>query len=255
MANLTAKFKLIDEMSDRMEAIADSGHSLLSEWEQMGGTANSSFGTAASAADGVASSFNGVSNSAAEAAQATDHWTDAVGNYDKGALEAIYSTEELVEMGLKSADALAEQDEMFNTKSKMLQTIMVSMGGRIAEELEFSDITTGASEDIRQATEVARDMVMKYGMSERIGFINYEQQQDAVFMGRDLGHMKTYGPDVYNEIESEVKRIIGDCYEKAKEILIGKRDVLTLGAERLIETEKMTKEEFEAIYYGESRSS
>ena len=150
---------------------------------------------------------------------------------------------------------LPEQDEMFNTKSKMLQTIMVSMGGRIAEELEFSDITTGASEDIRQATEVARDMVMKYGMSERIGFINYEQQQDAVFMGRDLGHMKTYGPDVYNEIESEVKRIIGDCYEKAKEILIGKRDVLTLGAERLIETEKMTKEEFEAIYYGESRSS
>ena len=96
-------------------------------------------------------------------------------------------------------------------------------------------------------------MVMKYGMSEKIGFINYEQQQDAVFMGRDLGHMKTYGADVYNEIEAEVKKIISDCYEKAREILLSKRDVLTLGAERLIETEKMTKEEFEAIYYGESK--
>ena len=150
---------------------------------------------------------------------------------------------------------LPEQDEMFNTKSKMLQTIMVSMGGRIAEEIEFSEITTGASQDIRQATEIARDMVMKYGMSERIGFINYEQQEDAVFMGRDLGHMKTYGPDVYNEIESEVKRIISDCYEKAREILLSKREVLNQGAEQLIETEKMTKEEFEAIYYGESRNS
>ncbi len=148
---------------------------------------------------------------------------------------------------------LPENDEMFNTKSKMLETIMVSMGGRLAEEIEFGEITTGASQDIRQATEVARDMVMKYGMSERIGFINYEQQQDAVFMGRDLGHMKTYGADVYNEIEAEVKKIISDCYEKAREILLSKRDVLTLGAERLIETEKMTKEEFEAIYYGESK--
>ena len=92
-------------------------------------------------------------------------------------------------------------------------------------------------------------------MSERIGFINYEQQEDAVFMGRDLGHMKTYGPDVYNEIESEVKRIISDCYEKAREILLSKREVLNQGAEQLIETEKMTKEEFEAIYYGESRNS
>ena len=150
---------------------------------------------------------------------------------------------------------LPEQDEMFNTKSKMLQTIMVSMGGRIAEEIEFSEITTGASQDIRQATEIARDMVMKYGMSERIGFINYEQQEDAVFMGHDLGHIKTYGPDVYNEIESEVKRIISDCYEKAREILLSKREVLNQGAEQLIETEKMTKEEFEAIYYGESRNS
>ncbi len=147
---------------------------------------------------------------------------------------------------------LPENDEMFVTKSKMLQTIMVSMGGRIAEDLEFSEITTGASQDIRQATEVARDMVMKYGMSERIGFINYEQQQDAVFMGRDLGHMKTYGGEVYNEIEAEVKRIISECYEKAKSILLGKREILTKGAEKLIEAEKLTKEEFEAIYYGES---
>ena len=147
---------------------------------------------------------------------------------------------------------LPEKDEMFNTKSRMLQDIMVSMGGRIAEEIEFGEITTGASQDIRQATEIARDMVMKYGMSDKIGFINYEQQQDAVFMGRDLGHMKTYGADVYNEIEAEVKRIISECYDKAKGILLSKKDILTKGAEKLIENEKLTKEEFEAIYYGDS---
>ena len=145
---------------------------------------------------------------------------------------------------------LPENDEMFNTKGRMLQDIMVSMGGRIAEEIVFDDITTGASQDIRQATEVARNMVMKYGMSEKIGFINYEQQQDEVFMGRDLGHVKTYGSEVYNEIETEVKRIIDECYGKAKEIILSKRDILDQGAALLLEKEKITKEEFEALYHG-----
>ena len=160
MANLTAKFKLIDEMSDRMEAIADSGHSLLSEWEQMGGTANSSFGTAASAADGVASSFNGVSNSAAEAAQATDHWTDAVGNYDKGALEAIYSTEELVEMGLKSADALAEQDEMFALCERSAEALTRSMEAATDIESELSQAQEEAAktaEDLANADDISAE--------------------------------------------------------------------------------------------------
>ncbi len=145
---------------------------------------------------------------------------------------------------------LPENDEMFNTKGRMLQDIMVSMGGRIAEEITFDDITTGASQDIKQATEIARNMVMRYGMSERIGFINYEQQQDEVFMGRDLGHMKTYGPEVTNMIEEEVKRIIEECYAEAKKLILEKRDILEKGAALLIEKEKIGKEEFEALYYG-----
>ena len=144
---------------------------------------------------------------------------------------------------------LPEQDEMYDTRDRMLQDIMVSMGGRIAEAITFNDVTTGASQDIRQATEIARNMVMKYGMSEKIGFINYEQSQDEVFMGRDLGHMKTYGSDVYNQIEEEVKRIIDECYKKAEEILLSKRDVLEKGAALLIEKEKLTRLEFEAIYH------
>ncbi len=146
---------------------------------------------------------------------------------------------------------LPENDQMFNTKSKMLQDIMVSMGGRIAEEIVFDDITTGASQDIKQATETARNMVMRYGMSERIGFINYEQQQDEVFMGRDLGHMKTYGPEVTNMIEEEVKRIIEECYKEAKKVILEKRDILEKGAALLIEKEKIGKEEFEALYHGD----
>ncbi len=142
-----------------------------------------------------------------------------------------------------------ENDEMYNTRAEMLENIMVSMGGRIAEEIVFDDVTTGAAQDIRQATEIARDMVMKYGMSDKIGFINYEQQQDAVFMGRDLGHMKTYGSDVYNDIEGEVRRIIEECYQKAKEIILSKRDVLDRGAALLMEKEKIGQEEFEALYH------
>ena len=149
---------------------------------------------------------------------------------------------------------LPEKDEMFNTKGRILQDIMVSMGGRIAEEMVFGDITTGASQDIRQATGLARDMVMKYGMSDKIGFINYEQQQDTVYVGRDLGHTKTYGSDVYNEIEGEVKRIIDSCYVQAKKIIEEKRDVLDRGAAFLLEHEKMTQEEFEAIYHGSEQN-
>lgn len=146
---------------------------------------------------------------------------------------------------------LPEKDEMFLTRQKMLDHITVTMGGRIAEEMIFGDVTTGASQDIRQATSIARDMVMKYGMSEKIGFLNYEQQEDAVFVGRDLGHMKTYGQDVYNEIEAEVKKIINSCYENATKILSEKRDILERGAKALIEKEKLSQEEFEAIYRGE----
>lgn len=150
---------------------------------------------------------------------------------------------------------LPEKDEMFLTRQKMLDHITVTMGGRIAEQMIFGDVTTGASQDIRQATSIARDMVMKYGMSEKIGFLNYEQQEDAVFVGRDLGHMKTYGQDVYNEIEAEVKKIIEACYKNAEKILSEKRDVLERGAKALIEKEKLSQEEFEAVYRGEAAAS
>lgn len=148
-----------------------------------------------------------------------------------------------------------EQDEMFKTRRQMLSEIMVSMGGRIAEEIVLNDITTGASQDIKEATDTARAMVMKYGMSEKIGFINYEQGEDQVFMGRDLGHMKTYGNDSVNTIESEVKEIIDMCYAEAKRILMEKVDVLHRGAELLIEKEKIGQAEFEAIYYGKAETS
>jgi cell division protease FtsH len=143
---------------------------------------------------------------------------------------------------------LPEKDEMHYTRSRMREEIMVSMGGRIAEEIVFDDVTTGAAQDIRNATELARDMVMKYGMSEKIGFINYEQEQDAVFMGRDLGHMKTYGSETVNEIESEVRRIISECYEAAKKIIANRRSILDAGVALLLEKEKIGQEEFEALY-------
>ena len=148
---------------------------------------------------------------------------------------------------------LPENDELCLTKTKMLQEIMVSMGGRIAEDIVFHDITTGAAQDIKQATEMARQMVMKYGMSEKIGFINYEQSQDEVFMGRDLGHMKTYGTEILNEIEAEVKRIMDECYKEAERILREKEDVLHRGAQLLLEKEKLNQEEFRAVYYGDDR--
>ena len=137
-------------------------------------------------------------------------------------------------------------------KTALLAKIAMALGGRAAEEIIYGkdNITTGASQDIKQATDTARAMVMKYGMSDKVGFINFEQGEDQVFMGRDLGHMKTYGTDTVNTIEAEVKRIIDECYTQAKKILLEKEDVLRKGAEVLMQKEKIGQEEFEAIYYG-----
>ena len=247
MANLTAKFKLIDEMSDRMEAIADSGHSLLSEWEQMGGTANSSFGTAASAADGVASSFNGVSNSAAEAAQATDHWTDAVGNYDKGALEAIYSTEELVEMGLKSADALAEQDEMFALCERSAEALTRSMeaatdienelsqaqeeAAKTAEEMaNADDISAEAQEALTRAQEEAAEAMEEL----------HKAQEEATAAMENYDAVLTSGTTDLDELEAAAERA-----GHAAEDLAEKNERASKATEDLTEATDRAGEELE----------
>ena len=247
MANLTAKFKLIDEMSDRMEAIADSGHSLLSEWEQMGGTANSSFGTAASAADGVATSFNGVSNSAAEAAQATDHWTDAVGNYDKGALEAIYSTEELVEMGLKSADALAEQDEMFALCERSAEALTRSMeaatdienelsqaqeeAAKTAEEMaNADDISAEAQEALTRAQEEAAEAMEEL----------HKAQEEATAAMENYDAVLTSGTTDLDELEAAAERA-----GHAAEDLAEKNERASKAAEDLTEATDRAGEELE----------
>lgn len=143
---------------------------------------------------------------------------------------------------------LPEKDEMFNTKGKMLQEIMVSLGGRIAEEITFDDITTGASQDIKQATAYAKAMVTKYGMSDTLGMICYEDDGDEVFIGRDLAHTKSYAEKTAAAIDEEVKKIVNDCYEKAKEIIIKHKDVLEKCAELLIEKEKIGREEFESLF-------
>ena len=143
---------------------------------------------------------------------------------------------------------LPESDRMFNTKGKMLQDIMVDLGGRIAEELVFGDITTGASQDIKQATATARSMVTQYGMSDRVGMINYDNDGDEVFIGRDLAHTKSYGNEVANTIDSEVKRIIDDCYTKAKDIIMKHEDVLHSCSQLLIEKEKIGQQEFESLF-------
>lgn len=143
---------------------------------------------------------------------------------------------------------LPEKDDMFQTKGRMLQDIMVSLGGRIAEELIFGDITTGASSDIRKATEVARKMVTRYGMSDTIGTINYETSADEVFMGRDLGHTRGFSEQKTGEIDAEVKRIIDECYEKATKHIQDNMDVLHACAELLIKKERITREEFEALF-------
>lgn len=143
---------------------------------------------------------------------------------------------------------LPEKDEMFITKGKMLQDIMVSLGGRIAEEIIFKDITTGASSDIKKATAAARDMVTKYGMSESIGVINYNSDDDEVFIGRDLAHAKSHSELISGEIDREVKKIIDDCYRKAKEIILDHTEVLHKCAELLLEKEKIGRDEFEALF-------
>ena len=143
---------------------------------------------------------------------------------------------------------LPERDEMFNTRGKMLQNIIVSLGGRIAEELIFDDITTGASQDIKQATETARSMVTKYGFSSKLGLINYDNDSDEVFIGRDLAHTRPYGEEVASQIDTEVKNIIDECYGKAKKMIEEHMDVLEKSAQLLLEKEKVTREEFEALF-------
>ncbi len=143
---------------------------------------------------------------------------------------------------------LPDRDEMFNTKGKMLQDIMVGLGGRIAEELIFDDITTGASQDIKQSTALARAMITKYGMSDKIGLIHYGSDEDEVFIGRDWGHTKSYGDNAADLIDEEVKRIIDECYDKAKDLLMKHENVLHKCANLLLEKEKINREEFEALF-------
>ncbi|MDY5884113.1 MAG: ATP-dependent zinc metalloprotease FtsH [Roseburia sp.] len=143
---------------------------------------------------------------------------------------------------------LPEKDEMFNTKGKMLQDIIVSLGGRVAEELVFDDITTGASQDIKQATQLAKSMVTKYGMSDNIGLICYDNDDDEVFIGRDLAHTRGYSEGVASAIDQEIKRIIDDSYEKAKTMIMEHRNVLDACAALLLEKEKINQQEFEALF-------
>ena len=143
---------------------------------------------------------------------------------------------------------LPERDEMFNTKGRMLQDIMVSLGGRIAEEIIFDDITTGASSDIKKATKVARAMVTRFGMSENIGVINYDENDNEVFIGRDLAHTRSHSEAVAGAIDAEVKSIIDDCYKKAKDIIMQNENVLHSCAKLLLEKEKINRQEFEALF-------
>ncbi len=145
---------------------------------------------------------------------------------------------------------LPEKDEMFLTKGKMLQEIMVSLGGRIAEEIIFDDITTGASSDIKKATKTARRMVTRYGMSDNIGVINYDDDDDEVFIGRDLAHAKSHSELISGEIDKEVKEIISDCYAKARAIIAEHEEVLHKCAKLLLEKEKITRDEFEGLFSG-----
>ena len=150
---------------------------------------------------------------------------------------------------------LPETDRMHMTKSRMMQEIMVALGGRIAEEIIFQDVTTGASQDIKQATKIARAMVTEYGMSEKVGMINYGDDSTEVFIGRDLAHARSYGQEVASQIDSEVKRIIDECYAKAKEIILAHEDVLHSCTELLMEKEKISGKEFEELFGSEQRST
>jgi len=150
---------------------------------------------------------------------------------------------------------LPEKDEMFNTKGKMLQDITVSLGGRVAEEKVFDDITTGASQDIKQATAVAKAMVTQYGMSEKVGLINYDDDSDNVFIGRDLAHARGYGEGVATVIDQEIKRIIDECYQNAKDIIEEHEHVLHACADLLLAKEKITREEFEALFENKEKNT
>ena len=149
---------------------------------------------------------------------------------------------------------LPEKDEMFATRSRMLQDIMVSLGGRIAEEIIFGDITTGASSDIKKATKTARRMVTRYGMSDNIGVICYDDDDDEVFIGKDLAHAKAHSEEISGEIDKEVKRIIDDCYTKAKDIIMQHENVLHSCAQLLLEKEKINREEFESLFQPKENS-
>ncbi len=143
---------------------------------------------------------------------------------------------------------LPEKDELFNTRGKMLQNITVSLGGRVAEELVFDDITSGASQDIKQATEIARNMVTRYGMSEKLGMVAYDDSSGEVFIGRDFEKTRNYSENTANQIDEEVSTIIRQCYEEAKRIISEYRDVLDKSAELLLEKEKIDRQEFEALF-------
>ena len=143
---------------------------------------------------------------------------------------------------------LPEKDEMFNTKGKMLQNIMVAFGGRIAEEIVFKDVTTGASQDIKQATAIARAMVTKYGMSEKAGMIHYGSDEDEVFIGRDFAQTRSYSESVAAVIDDEVKKIVDECYAKAKEIILEHENILHKCCDLLLEKEKIGQEEFESLF-------
>ena len=143
---------------------------------------------------------------------------------------------------------LPEKDDMFHTKNEMMQDIMVSLGGRIAEELIFGDITTGASSDIKNATAVARNMITRYGMSDVLGVVNYDADGDEVFIGRDLAKNRPYSEKVAGQIDEEVKSIISKCYKDATAIIEEHMDVLHKAAALLLEKEKITRDEFEALF-------
>ena len=147
---------------------------------------------------------------------------------------------------------LPDNDEMFNTKGQMLQDITTLLGGRVAEEIIFGDITTGASNDIKRATATARSMVMKYGMSDRLGLISYGDDDDEVFIGRDLAHTRSYSEDVAKAIDEEIRRIIGECHDQAKKIILEHEDVLHRCAKLLLEKEKVHRDEFEALFTTEN---
>ena len=143
---------------------------------------------------------------------------------------------------------LPTNDNMFRTRGEMLQHIQTLLGGRIAEEIIFDDITTGASNDIERATSVARDMVTRFGMSKKMGLINYKSDSDEVFIGNDLAHSKPYSEGVASQIDEEIKSIIDECYNKAKKILTDNIEILHKAANLLIERERISMEEFNELF-------